>query len=171
MMLLYLEKMERTRKYLDEDLEDEKIRQDVEQFVTRCTICQKAKSRLNPQFIYASSCSFFGRIFLEILFWDYLGVKRGGILFFIVVDRFSKMTHFIPYHKSDDVVHIANSFSNRLFAYMVCHLVSDRNASFVVLLHSCLCDVIRRQGAFLARSTGRSSELRDDMVFHCGLGS
>ena len=33
MMLLYLEKMERTRKYLDEDLEDEKIRQDVEQFV------------------------------------------------------------------------------------------------------------------------------------------
>jgi len=83
MMLLYLEKMERTRKYLDEDLEDEKIRQDVEQFVTRCTICQKAKSRLNPQFIYASSCSFFGRIFLEILFWDYLGVKRGGILFLL----------------------------------------------------------------------------------------
>ena len=96
--------------------------------------------------------------------------KKGRDIIFIVVDRFSKMTHFIPYHKSDDV-HIANSFSNRLFAYMVCHLVSDRNASFVVLLHSCLCDVIRRQGAFLARSTGRSSELRDDMVFHCGLGS
>ena len=106
--------------------------------------------------------------------WDFvLGLsrcKKGRDIIFIVVDRFSKMTHFIPYHKSDDVVHIANSFSNRLFAYMVCHLVSDRNASFVVL-HSCLCDVIRRQGAFLARSTGRSSELRDDMVFHCGLGS
>ena len=97
--------------------------------------------------------------------------KRGRDIIFIVMDRFSKMAHFIPYHKSDDVVHIANSFSNRLFAYMVCHLVSDRNASFVVLLHSCLCDVIRRQGAFLARSTGRSSEVRDDMVFHCGLGS
>ena len=48
MMLLYLGKMERNMKYLDEELEEEKIRQDIERFVTRCTICQKATSRLNP---------------------------------------------------------------------------------------------------------------------------
>jgi hypothetical protein len=36
--------------------------------------------------------------------------KKGRDNIFVVVDRFSKMTHFIPCHKSDDVVNIANQF-------------------------------------------------------------
>jgi hypothetical protein len=42
-----------------------KMRRDVEWFVARCTTCQKAKSRLNPHGLYASSCSFYslGRYF------------------------------------------------------------------------------------------------------------
>jgi hypothetical protein len=34
-----------------------KMRRDVVRFVVRCTTCQKAKSQLNPQIVYASSCS------------------------------------------------------------------------------------------------------------------
>ena len=46
--------------------------------------------------------------------------KRGRASVFVVVDRFSKMAHFITCHKIDDVVLIADLFSKKLFICMVC---------------------------------------------------
>jgi hypothetical protein len=89
-----------------------KMRRDVDRFVARCTTCQKAKSRLNPHGLYmplpVPSAPW------EDISMDFLlglpRTRKGCDRVFVLVDRFSKMLHFIPYHKTDDATHVADLF-------------------------------------------------------------
>jgi hypothetical protein len=76
--------------------------------------------------------------------------KKGRESILVVVDHFSKMAHFIPYHKSDNASHVAD-----LFVSEIVHLhgvpttiVSNRDAKFlshVTPQNSKICNVTKIQ--------------------------
>jgi hypothetical protein len=93
-----------------------KMRRDLERFVACCTTCQKAKSRLNPHDLYMS-------LPIPSAPWEDISIdfvlglprtKNGRDSVFVVVDRFSKMMHFILCHKTNDATHVVDLFFHEI---------------------------------------------------------
>ena len=88
------------------------MKRDVERFIARCTTCQKEKSRSNPHGLYLP-------LLVPNAPWEDISMdfvlglprnRRGRDSVFVVVDRFFKMAHFIPCHKTDGATYIVDLF-------------------------------------------------------------
>ena len=93
-----------------------KMKCDVERVCTRCVTCRQAKSRVLSQGLYTP-------LLVPSVPWVDISIdfvlglpraRKGRDSIFVVVDRFSKMTHFIFCHIIDDATHIADLFFKKI---------------------------------------------------------
>ncbi|RDX73842.1 hypothetical protein CR513_46489, partial [Mucuna pruriens] len=128
------------------------MRRDVHKICERCLNFKVAMSRVSPHGLYTPfpiRTSPWTDISMDFV----LGLprtKNGKDSVFVVVDRFSKMAHFIPCHKSDNASHVANLFFRD-----------------VVQLHGLLRTIMSDRGTKFLRRFWRSlwSRLRKKLLF------
>jgi hypothetical protein len=95
------------------------MRKEVDRFVARCRVCQMAKGSCTNAGLYLP-------LPIPTQPWTYISMdfvlclprtQRGNDSIFVVVDRFSKMAHFIPCKRTSDAVNVAQLFFYKSTAY------------------------------------------------------
>jgi hypothetical protein len=111
------------------------MRADIKIFVDKCRICQHTKGRKHNIGLY-QPLPISERLWDAVSMDFVLGLprmQRGFDSIFVVVDKFSKMAHFIPCQKASDTTYIANLFFKEVVRLhgLARSIVSNRDTKFV----------------------------------------
>lgn len=101
------------------------LRSDVEHFVERCTTCQTSKG-------HATNAGLYLPLPIPTQLWSDISMdfviglpptQKGFDSIFVIVDRFSKMVHFVPCKMTTDAVQVETLFSVRFIGSTGCQLL------------------------------------------------
>ena len=111
------------------------MKRDINRICGRCIRCKKAKSQVLPYGLYIP-LPVPSKPWVDISMDFVLGLprtKRDRDSIFVVVDRFSKMTYFIPCHKTDDAIDISDMFFKEIVRLhgIPRSIVSDRDVKLL----------------------------------------
>ncbi|KAA0051909.1 Transposon Ty3-I Gag-Pol polyprotein [Cucumis melo var. makuwa] len=112
-----------------------KMRKDVNKVCKQCFKCKEAQSKTQPHGLY-TPLDVPNEPWVDISMDFVLGLpktRRHHDSIFVVVDRFSKMAHFISCNKTDDATNIANLFFREVVRLhgILKTIVSDRDVKFL----------------------------------------
>jgi len=124
-----------------------KMSKDVEHFVKRCSTCQMAKSHILPHDLYSP-------LPVPLAPWEDVNLdfitglpraQRHKDSIMVVVDRFSKMAHFISCHTTHDASQIAHVYFKEVVTLhgFPKSMVSYRDSNF---LSQFLADFMEKDG-------------------------
>ncbi|KAL0534189.1 hypothetical protein IC582_028474 [Cucumis melo] len=108
---------------------------DVHKICRTCITCREAKSKCRPHGLY-TPLPVPNAPWADLSMNFILGLpssRKGHDSIFVVVDRFSKMSHFIACHRTDDAKNVADLFFRevvRLYG-IPSSIVSDRDVFFL----------------------------------------
>ncbi|KAI4343331.1 hypothetical protein MLD38_027853 [Melastoma candidum] len=127
--------VDKTLAMLQEHFYWPRLEKQVRGLIARCATCQQAKSRVQPQGLY-TPLPVPERPWEHVSMDFVLGLprtQRRKDSIMVVVDRFSKMAHFIPCQKTDDATNVADLYFREVLRLhgVPKSIVSDRDTKFL----------------------------------------
>jgi len=120
---------------------------DVKDYIRSCDTCSRSKDFKHKPYGFLQSLEIPSKPWssLSMDFITDLPSSDGFTCIFVVIDRFTKMCHFIPFPKVPSASDTASSFMNNIFRLhgLPCEIISDRGTQFTSKFWSAICKSLR----------------------------
>jgi len=120
---------------------------DVKNYIRSCDTCSRSKDFKHKPYGFLQPLEIPSKPWssLSMDFITDLPLSNGFTCIFVVIDRFTKMGHFIPFPKVPSAIDTATSFMNNIFRLygLPSEIITDRGTQFTSKFWSAICKSFR----------------------------